>query len=67
MSGNGTAPGPWPANQSGHPSNAAKRRAAAPLALILLATMLVSCGKKGMPDPPGPPDQITYPRIYPTR
>ena len=65
MSGNATAP--WPGNQSGRSTNTLKGRAAAPLALVLLATVLVSCGKKGMPDPPGPPDQITYPRIYPTR
>ena len=33
------------------------------LALIL---MLTACGKKGPPSPPGPPDQITFPRTYPT-
>jgi len=39
-------------------------------ALILLSVvgvaMLVGCGKKGPPDPTGPQDQITWPRIYPT-
>ena len=28
--------------------------------------MLAACGKKGPPSPPGPPDQITFPRTYPT-
>ncbi len=40
--------------------------------LLLIASMLAfgvlaSCGKKGPPDPPGPFDQITWPRTYPTR
>jgi hypothetical protein len=33
------------------------------LALLLL---VVACGKKGPPTPAGPPDQITWPRSYPT-
>jgi predicted small lipoprotein YifL len=37
--------------------------------LLIVATMLVgtlsACGKKGPPVPPGPPDQVTYPRAYP--
>jgi hypothetical protein len=38
------------------------------LPLILLAMFgLAACGKKGPPEPPGPPEKITYPRIYPTR
>lgn len=36
--------------------------AAAMLAVLLLA----ACGKKGPPEPVGPPDKITYPRVYPT-
>lgn len=36
------------------------------LALALLVT-LGACGKKGLPDPPGPADKVTYPRAYPTR
>jgi predicted small lipoprotein YifL len=36
--------------------------AAAMLGVLLLA----ACGKKGAPDPPGPANQITYPRVYPT-
>jgi len=30
------------------------------------ALLLAGCGKKGPPSPPGPPDQIIYPRAYPT-
>ena len=37
------------------------------LALTLVAAMTLSgCGKKGAPSPPGPPDQVIYPRSYPT-
>jgi predicted small lipoprotein YifL len=37
------------------------------LAVVLLATaLLAGCGKKGAPEPPGPADQITWPRTYPT-
>jgi predicted small lipoprotein YifL len=36
------------------------------VAVLLGTIMLAGCGKKGPPDPPGPPDQITYPRTYPT-
>ena len=36
------------------------------LALALLGTLLAGCGKKGPPEPAGPPDQITWPRTYPT-
>ena len=40
--------------------------------MLLVATMLSllllsACGKKGSPDPAGPPDQVTYPRTYPAR
>ena len=35
--------------------------------LVLLAMLtLAGCGKKGNPVAPGPADQITYPKIYPT-
>ncbi len=37
-----------------------------PLALTLLAALaLAACGRVGPPRPPGPVDQITYPRGYP--
>jgi hypothetical protein len=36
------------------------------LLALSLACGLAACGKRGAPSPPGPPDQITYPRIYPT-
>jgi hypothetical protein len=36
------------------------------LAVALLGVLaLAGCGKKGPPEPPGPPDQINYPRGYP--
>lgn len=38
----------------------------AAVALALVLGLLVACGKKGPPSPPGPPNQITYPRSYPT-
>jgi len=43
-------------------------RGAKPLAFLLLATLaLGACGRKGPPVPPGPPDQVIYPRTYPAR
>jgi predicted small lipoprotein YifL len=35
--------------------------------LFALVLALTACGKKGPPVPPGPPDQIIWPRSYPTR
>jgi predicted small lipoprotein YifL len=40
-------------------------RVALVLALVLVLA-LAACGKKGPNSPPGPTDQVTYPRIYPT-
>ena len=37
------------------------------LALMLALAALVACGKRGGPVQPGPPEEVTYPRIYPTR
>ena len=40
------------------------------IAVLLLTAMLLplaACGKKGAPSPPGPPDKVTYPRVYPSR
>ena len=37
--------------------------------LIIIGAFLLNvpaCGKKGAPTPPGPPDEITWPRTYPT-
>ena len=33
---------------------------------LAVALALAGCGKKGSPVPPGPQDQITFPRSYPT-
>jgi predicted small lipoprotein YifL len=38
------------------------------LAVALACALLLglaACGRKGGPLPPGPPDQVTYPRTYP--
>jgi hypothetical protein len=37
------------------------------LALGALALLLAACGRVGDIRPPGPPEQVTYPRIYPNR
>jgi predicted small lipoprotein YifL len=37
------------------------------LFVLGLSLLVSACGKKGPPDPPGPPSQITYPKQYPTR
>jgi predicted small lipoprotein YifL len=34
--------------------------------VFALVLALAACGKKGANSPPGPPDQVTYPRAYPT-
>ena len=33
---------------------------------VLALALLAGCGKKGSPIPPGPPDQVIFPRAYPT-
>ena len=33
---------------------------------LVLAVLLAGCGKRGPPSPPGPPDQVIYPKQYPT-
>lgn len=40
-------------------------RRAVVLLLAITALSLAACGKKGAPLPPGPADQIIYPRAYP--
>lgn len=42
-----------------------KRTIAGALALVSLL-LVAACGKRGPPVPPGPQDQITWPRVYPT-
>jgi hypothetical protein len=32
-----------------------------------LALLLVACGRAGSIRPPGPPEQVTHPRLYPSR
>jgi predicted small lipoprotein YifL len=34
--------------------------------VFALVLALAACGKKGPNSPPGPADQIIYPRAYPT-
>ena len=33
---------------------------------LLVPLVVASCGKKGPPSAPGPADEITFPRTYPT-
>ena len=33
---------------------------------VMGACLLSACGKKGPPEPPGPPSAIIYPKTYPT-
>ena len=40
---------------------------AALLAACAAALLLAGCGKKGAPSAPGPANEITYPRSFPTR
>jgi len=37
------------------------------LIVVALVAGLAACGKKGDPSPPGPDDQVIYPKIYPTK
>jgi predicted small lipoprotein YifL len=37
------------------------------LALLALSLLVAACGRPGPVRPPGPQDQITYPRTYPSR
>jgi hypothetical protein len=37
------------------------------IAVLLLGVLLITgCGKKGPPSPPGPHDEVVWPRTYPT-
>jgi len=36
-------------------------------ALVLALILLAACGKKSAPSAPGPREEITYPRPYPSR
>ena len=35
------------------------------LVALSVSVSLAGCGKKGPPNPAGPPDQIIYPKSYP--
>jgi hypothetical protein len=37
------------------------------LILLALCGAVAACGKKGDPSPPGPQDQVIYPKSYPTK
>jgi predicted small lipoprotein YifL len=42
-------------------------RAVLMVCLAALALGLAGCGKRGSPSPPGPANEVTYPKVYPTR
>jgi len=35
--------------------------------LLIALVLLAACGKKGSPNSPGPANEISYPRAYPSR
>jgi len=37
------------------------------IAALLALGLLAACGRVGPPRPPGPADQVTFPRPYPAR
>jgi len=37
------------------------------VALLIAVVLLASCGKKGSPNPPGPANEVAFPRTYPSR
>lgn len=37
------------------------------VALLIALVLLAACGKKGSPNAPGPANEITFPRTYPSR
>ncbi|MCZ8280314.1 MAG: hypothetical protein O9313_18425 [Acetobacteraceae bacterium] len=37
------------------------------LLLLAVAFLTTACGRMGPVRPPGPPEEITHPRIYPNR
>jgi predicted small lipoprotein YifL len=37
------------------------------LALLIACLALTACGRRGPPRPPGPANEITYPKTYPTQ
>ena len=37
------------------------------VALLIVLVLLAGCGKKGSPSAPGPANEVTYPRSYPSR
>ncbi|MCI0754500.1 LPS translocon maturation chaperone LptM [Teichococcus vastitatis] len=39
----------------------------ASLLLMAAALLLAACGRPGPIRPPGPPEEITFPRSYPSR
>ena len=47
------------------PSLAAQPTSTPTKLLLLAGALLVGCGRVGPPRPPGPPEQVTYPRSYP--
>ena len=53
------------AGRGGGGSVAGASRMRALLVCLALLSLVAGCGKRGSPQPPGPPDQVTFPRTYP--
>ena len=61
----GTAPANVAAHGGGMAGAAGVSRAASLLLALAPALLLAACGRAGPPRQPGPPEAITYPRVYP--
>ncbi|HTC10474.1 MAG TPA: lipoprotein [Acetobacteraceae bacterium] len=62
----GSSSGPARSRATGEVHSGSRLHRCAAL-LLLSALVLTACGKKGPPDPPGPPSEIIWPHAYPSK